>query len=216
MRIRIMTFGLGVLVAAMLAAPRAQAQRWELGGGGGASFYNKATISNPAGNVDAGFKTGYAFSAYLAQNGRRIGGEIRYTFLKNDMELKGGGGSFSTSGRAHVIHYDVLFFTGSPDAKARPYLAAGGGIKRYEGTGPDLAVQPLGRIAVLTRTSQWTPIVSFGGGVRFKMGDRSAIRAELKVYGSQVPKDVITPVGVSSVSGWFFNFAPMVSISYLW
>jgi len=216
MRIRIMTFGLSMLVAAVVFAPRANAQRWELGGGGGGSFYNNLTISNPSGNVDAGFKMGFAASAYLAQYGKRFGGEIRYSFLKNDLELKGAGSNFSTSGQSHAIHYDALIFLSKQDTNIRPYVAAGGGIKFYQGTGPDLAVQPLGRTAVLTRTGQWKPMISFGGGVRFRINSRSALRAEVKVYASQAPTDVITPVGASTISGWFFNFAPMVSIGYTW
>jgi hypothetical protein len=36
-----------------------------------------------------------------------VGGEIRYTYLKNDMKLEGGSASAKFGSQAHVIHYDI-------------------------------------------------------------------------------------------------------------
>jgi hypothetical protein len=89
----------------------------------------------------------------------------------------------------------------------------GGGMKLYEGTGKDIAVQPLGRIAVLTRTTQWKPLISFGGGVKFRVGDRAAVRVEVRTNMTEVPTEVITPIN-GKISGWLLNFAPMVSLGW--
>jgi hypothetical protein len=216
MRKRIITFGLGVAAAVFVAAPSVHAQRWEFGGGGGGSFYNSQTITAGTGSVDAGFNTGFAGTAYLAQVGKRFGGEIRYTYLKNDMHLNGAGANFNFSGYSQAIHYDFDVFTGKQGDKVRGFVAAGGGGKVYSGSGPDMAVQPLSGIAVLTRTSQWEPMVSFGGGVRFQPSEHLVVRAEVKVYATPAPTEVITPVGSSKLSGWYFNYVPLVSLAYTW
>jgi hypothetical protein len=207
------------VLAAMLAlaaAPAALGQKWEAGAGGGGSFYNARTITSPAGSAEAKFKPGFAASGWLGQLGGRVGGEIRYTFFKNDMELSGPGGKFSMGGRAQAIHYDALiYFNGSSRAKTRGYVLVGGGVKQYTGTGDDVAFQPVGNIAVLTRTSEWKPLVTTGAGVRVALSERMHLRAEVRGYFTQAPKEVITPVR-GDLSGWLFDIVPMVSLSYVW
>jgi hypothetical protein len=196
-------------------ASTAYGQKWEVGGGGGASIYNTKTVTAPAGSVDAKFKTGYAFSGYFGQIGDRLGGEVRYTYLSNEMELAGLNKSFSMTGRSQAIHYDLNVYFNGKKSKVRPYVIAGGGMKLYSGTGSAAAVQPLGSIVVLTNTSEWKPLISSGGGVRFAVGDKAHVRAEVRVYMTEVPTKVITPV-TGSLSGWYFNIVPMVDLSYVW
>ena len=43
-----------------------------------------------------------------------IGGEIRYTFLQNDMKLESGSAKATFGAQAHAIHYDL------PDSCDRP------------------------------------------------------------------------------------------------
>lgn len=197
-----------------LAAPAA-AQKWEVGAGGGAAFYNSKTISGPDGSVSAKFKPNAGVTAYIGQIGNRVGGEIRYTMLFNGMELSGGSAKSSMSGRSQSIGYNVLIYTNGKEAKARGYILAGGGVKQYTGTGSDVIVPALIRTAVLTETSQWKPMVTAGVGVRMKAGENSYIRAELLVHGTETPTDVITPV-LGNLGGWYFSFAPMFSLSYAW
>lgn len=201
--------------AAAISSPAALAQRWEVGAGGGASIYNTRSISSPSGAVDARFKPGYGFSAYLGQIGDRVGGELRYSWFSNDMELSGTGRSFTMGGRSQSLSYSVLFYLARKEAKTRPYFLAGGGIRQYTGTGSASALQPLINIAVLTNTSEWKPVVTTGAGVRFATGHKAHVRAELLLYLSEAPTKVITPV-TGSLSGWYINFAPMFSLSYVW
>lgn len=207
-----------VLAAGLLlaGAPWAFGQQWEVGAGGGGSFYNALTANSPLGNVEARFKPGFAASAWLAQTGGRLGGEIRYTFFKNDMELSGAGGRFGMTGRAQAIHYDALIYL-NPNARAktRGYVIAGGGVKQYSGTGRDVAFQPTGNIAVLTRTNEWKPLVTTGAGVRFTLSDRVHLRVEVRGYFTQTPTEVITPV-TGSLSSWVFNIVPTAGLSYAW
>jgi hypothetical protein len=204
---------LALVALAAATATSAVAQRWEFGAGAGGSFYGKKTIAGSAGSVDAGFQSGFAATTFLGQSGRWVGGEIRYTYQQNGMKLTGGATTFTFGGRSQALHYDVLVYATKPEAKVRPFLAAGGGMKLYEGTGKDMAVQPLGRIAVLTRTSQWKPLVSVGGGVKFKVAEKVWMRAEVRTYLTEIPTEVITPIN-GKLSGWLLNFIPMFSLSW--
>jgi hypothetical protein len=202
------------LATVALAAPAA-AQKWEVGAGGGAAFYNSKQVTGPDGTVSAKFKPNLGVTAYLAQIGNRVGGEVRYTMLFNGMELTGGSASSSMGGRTQSVGYNVLIYTNGKDAKTRGYVLAGGGMKQYTGTGSDTVLPALIRTAVLTETSQWKPMVTAGVGVRMKAGEKSYLRAELLVQGTETPTDVITPV-LGNLGGWYFSFSPMVSLSYVW
>jgi hypothetical protein len=210
----IRNWSLMVLAFALCAAP-AMAQKWEVGVGGGASFYTSKTVSGPDGQVNAKFKPGAGFTAYMGQIGNRVGGEIRYTMMFNNMELAGGSATSSMTGRSQSIGYNVLIYTNDKDAKTRPYFLAGGGMKQYTGTGSTTGLPPFIRTVVLTNTSEWKPMVTAGVGVRMKTSDKAHFRAELLVQGTETPTEVITPV-LGSLGGWYFSFAPMFSLSYVW
>jgi len=202
-------------LAALLAAPGALAQRWEFGGAGGASFYNKRSIAAPAGSVDAKFNPGFAVSAYFGQIGNRLGGEMRYDFNINEMELAGLGKSVKMDGRTQSFHYDVLVYFNKIGSRVRPYVLGGVGMRYYQGTSSAGVVQPLMNVAVLTNTSQWKPLVVTGGGIRFEATKKLHVRAEFRVNMSESPNEVITPVN-GKLDGWWFNYAPVVGISYVW
>jgi len=203
-----------LLLAAASLATLLHAQRFEVGAGAGASIYNAQSITGAV-SLDAKFKPGYGFSAYLGQVGNRVGGEVRYTFTSNQMELAGAGKNFTMGGRTQAIHYDVNYYFGSKEAKARPYVLVGGGMKQYTGTGDATALQPFMTTAVLTNTSEWKPLVTGGGGVRFNMSPHASVRAEVRAYMTQAPSKVITPLA-GSLSGWYIDIMPMVSFSYVW
>jgi hypothetical protein len=199
----------------LLASPAAFGQKWEVGAGGGGSFYNARTLAAPMGSGEAKFKPGFAATGWIGQMGDRIGGDFRYTIAWNDMELKGPGGSFSMGGRTQAIHYDLLFYTGSRKSKTRGYVLVGGGMKQFAGTGQDVAFQPTNSFAVLTRTSEWKPLVTVGAGLRMSLSKRSHLRAEVRGYFTPAPTEVITQIG-GDFSGWYFDIVPMVSLSYVW
>jgi opacity protein-like surface antigen len=202
-------------LAAFLTAPGALAQRWEFGGAGGASFYNKRSIAAPAGSVDAKFNSGFAASAYFGQIGNRLGGEMRYDFHVNEMELSGLGRSVKMDGRSQAFHYDVLVYFNKIGSRVRPYLLGGVGMKYYQGTSSAGVVQPLMNVAVLTDTSQWKPLVVAGGGIRFEASKHVHVRAEFRVNMTQAPTQIITPVS-GELDGWYFNYAPIFGVSYVW
>ena len=202
------------LLAAALS-PAALAQTWEVGVGGGGSFFPSQTVNNPAGNATAGFNNGLAVSAWLGNNsGRKLGGELRYDYEKADLALSSGGTKATFAGRTNAIHYDFLLHLASDEASVRPFLAAGGGVKVYSGTGTESAVQPLSNIAFLTKTSETTALFSLGAGVKFNISRIAQLRLDMHDYMTPFPKNVIAPAAGSKVSGWVQDFVVMAGLSF--
>ncbi|MBN8731830.1 MAG: outer membrane beta-barrel protein [Acidobacteria bacterium] len=202
-----------VLAMAALCALPAMAQKWEFGAGGGASFYTNKDITNRVGTAETGFSKGYSATAWLGQDSfKLIGGEIRYHFAKNDLRLASGGTSTGFSAHTHTVGYNVLIHTQPKNAKVRPYVLFGGGVKIFRGTGTPRASQPLSQFAALTNTDQPRPYVQFGGGVKVNLGEHLYLRAEVTDQLSPFPTDVILPVGGGSVSGWIHNILPVIGI----
>lgn len=194
-----------LLTAALVALP-AFAQKYEFGVNGGVSFYDKKTVTNPRGDADVGFKTGYVAGFSLGHNMYKlIGGEIRYTFLNNGMKIESGSTKATFGAQAHAFHYDLLIHATDPDSGIRPYVAIGGGMKHYRGTGEEQPFQPLSNIAILTKTNDTKGMVSVGGGVKVQLTRRMWLRLDVHDYLTPFPKNVITPASGSAVSGWFNN-----------
>jgi len=195
----------------------ALAQKGEAGAGGGGSFYTKKSVTAPAGSADTGFEQGFAAGAWIGHNSSKyIGGEIRYLFEQNDLKLSSGGTKVAFAGRSHAIHYDLLIHGSPTGSKVRPYIAVGGGVKGYYGTGREQALQPLVQFAALTHTREWKGLATFGGGVKLQAGSHIVVRVDFRDYLTPFPKEVIAPARGGKISGWLHNFVPMVGISYSW
>jgi hypothetical protein len=87
-------------------------------------------------------------------------------------------------------------------------------MKVFRGTGKEAAFQPLSQFAYLTRTQEVKPMVSFGGGVKFKLSPRVAMRAEVRDFLTPFPKQVITPAPGAKIGTMLHNIVPLVGISY--
>lgn len=204
------------LFGLILAVFPSLAQRWEFGVGAASTFYTSREVSAGSLKANAGFKNGWSASAWLGNDMHNyIGGEIRYMFQRNDLKLSGNGREYLFGGRSQTIHYDFLFHAAPRKAKVRPFLAVGAGFRGYEGTGREVAVQPLNNFAFLTKTTQWVPVVSVGGGVKFIPARRLALRAEFRDYISPIPDNVITPAPGAKLNGWFHNFVALFGVSVL-
>ncbi len=204
------------LLGLTLAAFPALAQRWEFGAGAAGTFYTSKEVTAGSLKANAGFKSGWGASAWLGNDMHNyIGGEIRYMYQKNDLRLEGNGREYVFGGRSQTIHYDFLIHAAPRKAKVRPFLAAGAGFRGYEGTGREVAVQPLNNFAFLTRTTQWVPVVSIGGGVKFIPAKRLAFRGEFRNYISPVPDNVITAAPGAKLGGWYHNFVALFGVSVL-
>jgi hypothetical protein len=201
----------------MLGAAACFAQQYEIGGAVGGAFAKNGTVSSPAGSAAAGFNTGAGFSVLLGNSMYpSLGGEVRMTMLRQDLKLSAGGVEPTFGAQSYALHYDLLFQLPKGRSKVRPFAAAGGGFKLYRGTGKEAAYQPLGSsFAYLTKTQQWEPMASVGGGVKVEIAPRMLLRAEFRDYITPFPKKVIAPAPGAKASGWVNNIVPLIGISFL-
>ena len=96
----------------------------------------------------------------------------------------------------------------------RPFVAGGGGIKFFRGTGKERAYQPLSNLALLTKTQEVKGLISVGGGVKAVVSDHVLLRVEFRDYITPFPKEVITPSPGAKISGWLHDLVPMVGITF--
>jgi hypothetical protein len=205
-----------MLLAAISLALPALGQNFEVGAGVGGGFYIDKGVAGPRGSGNAGFSPGMAITAWVGHNSPgKLGGEFRYILQRNDMTVTSGGNSYAFAGRSHAIHYDVVIHATGIEDNVRPYVSFGGGIKGYQGTGTERAFQPLSNIAILTKTQQWQPLITFGAGVKWSIGSRVMLRAEVRDYLTRVPTDVILPAPGAKLGGWLHDLTPTIGISYL-
>ena len=200
---------------AVSMAPAALAQKWEVGGGLGGSFYASSDVTNGTTSASAKIKTNVASSVWLGNDTRgHWGGEVRYDYQRGDFALERNSAAASLGAETHGIHYDLLWHARPLGAKVRPFLAAGAGIKYYRGTGQESAVQPLSQYALLTRANDLTALLSLGAGVKWQIAPHLQFRLEVHDYITTFPKQSITPNVGSAVGNWFNNLVPMAAIAY--
>lgn len=195
----------------------ASGQQWEVGAVGGGAFYVDRSVRAASGSSgQVGYEPGFVTGGLIAHStAGRWGGEIRYLFEKADMRLSSGGAKYTFGGRSHMIHYDLVLHANSCEDRVRPFVAFGGGMKGYFGTGTERAVQPLNNLAILSHSAQWQPMLSVGGGIKWRIGERVVVRAEVRDYITRLPKDVLLPSPGASLGGWLHDIVPMFGISYV-
>ena len=209
-----MRFFLYTMTAALTVLP-AFAQKYEFALAGGGSFYQSHTVTNPKGDASAGFDNGWAGSVAVGNNMyQHVGGEVRYTYLHNDAKLSAGSSKATFGAESHAIHYDFLIHATPVGSTIRPYVAAGGGIKFYRGTGAEVPFQPLSNIALLTKTTEVQGLLSVGAGVKVALTHRMLFRLDVHDYITPFPSKIITPALNSKASGWFNNIVATAGISF--
>lgn len=204
------------LLLLLAALPPAAAQNWELGGAVGGSFNTSNSVQSSSGSASAGIANGITGSAWLGNNsGSALGGEFRYDYSTGSLKLSSGGSSTQFSGRAQAFHYDFLYHLTPRHSRVRPFVAAGGGLKVYSGTGQEQAYQPLEQFALLTKTNQMTGLISVGGGIKIQASPHLQFRIEVHDYLSPFPTKVIAPASGSSIGGWLQQIVPSFGIAYV-
>ena len=203
-------------LAIAVATPSAFAQKWEVGFGAGGSFLTSETITNPTGSADATRNPGVALSAWLDNNigSGFLTGELRYDHEMGDLKLSSGGTSATFASQSNAVHYDFLFNFASSEAAVRPYVAAGGGVKWYSGTGTEQVFQPLSNIAVFSDVRDLRAMASVGAGVKFNIAKSTMLRLEVHDYLTPFPSKLIAPVGGPNVSGWLQDIVVSAGISF--
>lgn len=191
------------------------AQQWEFGGAGGAGFLKGLPVTGPSGSATAGFKSGAAFGGFFGQNLYKfMSGELHYNYLQSDLRLTSGSTEATFKGVSHVVHYDLILHTNKRKLRAQAFVAMGGGMRLFRGTGKEAAYQPLNQYAIFTRTQVVKPMASIGGGVKIQIAQNVYLRTEFRDYMTMFPKDVITPAPGAKISGLLHEFVPLVGLSF--
>jgi len=189
-------------------------QHWEIGANAGAGFIPGKAISSGLGSATAGFQPGASFGVFVGQNlYRHLSGEVRYGFMQSNLRLQSGGETATFSGVSHVVHYDMVLHTNG-EGRAQYFLAAGGGMKIFRGTGTEAAYQPLSQYAYFTKTQTVKPMASAGGGIKFSLTSHVRLRTEIRDFITPFPKELITPAPGAKFGGLLHDLVPMVGISY--
>ena len=205
-----------ILMAPIFLACSCFGQSWSLGGAAGFGFYHDAGITNgTSSSAKAGFGPRVAASAVLGQDlGDRFGGELRYTFRDGDSELKSGGQQVNMDAEAHAVHYDFLLYGTPRHNKLRPYVAAGGGIKRYMATGVEYPAQPLSNFAFLTHANEVEGMLSAGGGLKYAISEHWLVRVDFRYYLTPFPDKLFVPAAGAKINGWLHDFVPLAGVDW--
>ena len=208
-RIAVTTLFLAVLAASCFA------QQWEFGGAGGAGFLNNVNVSSPAGSATAGFESGGAFGGFVGENlYPHWSGELRYMYLQGDVHIQSNGANATFKGNAQVLHYDMLYHTNRKGSKMQAFVAVGGGMKIFRGTGAPEAYQPNYQFGYMTNTQQLKPMADAGAGVRFELRPRLFMRMEFRDYITPFPSQIIAPAPGAKYGKVLNDIVPMASLSY--
>jgi hypothetical protein len=205
-----------LLVLILGLASAACAQEWEIGGVGGAGFMPGMNVAAAGATATTGFKSGAAFGAFVGSNlYPHLSGEIRYTYMMDDLKLSSGGANVAFTGVSHAVHYDFLYHPANRRSKAQPFVAVGAGIRLFRGTGKQQAYQPLSNFAYLTQTQDLRPLITAGGGLKYRISEHMSFRAEILDYISPFPDKVITPAPGAKIGGWMQSFVPLFGLSFI-
>ena len=189
---------------------------WSVGAAGGFSFYRDAEIRNVVGTAKAGFGQRFAAGAVVGEDvAEHFGGELRYMYIDGDSELRFNGREANLDAAAHALHLDFLAYATGRQARFRPYLAGGAGMKRYVGTGRVDPNQPLSSFALLAHDDQVKALVSFGGGVKVALGEHWIVRVDFRDYATPFPENVIVPAPAAKIHGWLHDFVPMFGVDWV-
>jgi hypothetical protein len=187
--------------------------RWTLGGVGGWATNPESTATNSLGEARVRMEPGLAVGALAAHDMYEfVSGEIRYMYRRNEFGARTPGQEFRFGGHSHLVHYDIVAHVTRRTAVVRPFLAVGGGVRIFRGTGEESASQPTDDFVVLTRTRETKPMVSAGAGVKVQV-NRITFQAEFRDYISPVPNRIILPVPGTQLSGWMHDWMPLFGIS---
>lgn len=204
-----------VVCAGVAALPAAWGQKWEIGGAVGGGFYNSEDITSSAGTASAKIQTNLAGSVWLGNYSQgHWGGELRYDYQMGDLHLGQNSTTATFAAHSQDMHYDFLWHFTRGESAIQPFVAFGGGIKIYTGTGTQVVYQPLSNIALLTQAQDLVAMGSAGAGLKIKIAPHVNLRLDIHDYITPFPKQVITPVNGKNPA-WLQDFVPMGGLSFV-
>jgi hypothetical protein len=191
----------------------ATAQVWEMGALGGYGVTKNVTVNNASSSADAGLKSGPMFGFVAGSNDyQRLAGEASYLYRQSDLKLSGAGKSATFGGHTQFVDFRLLLHFTDREQRLRPFVAIGGGVAIFTGTGQESAAQPLNTLAALTHTQDTKPMLSAAAGLKYRVSRHLSIRGEFRDYVTPFPDKVIAPVPGASAGGWLNNFCPLIGV----
>lgn len=199
--------------AALAFSCCATAQVWEMGALGGYGFTDNVTVKNGTNSATAGLKSGPMFGFVAGSNDyNRFAGEASYIYRYSDLKLSGAGSDVSFGGHTQFVDFRFLVHFADREQRLRPFVAIGGGVAVYTGTGQESAGQPLNTLAALTHTQETKPMLSAAAGVKYRVSRHVMIRGEFRDYVTPFPDSVIAPAPGAAAGGWLHNFCPLFGV----
>ncbi len=191
-------------------------QSWSLGIAGGGGWYHDVIVKNAAESASAGFEPNVAASAVLTQDtAEYFGGELRYTFRGGDSRLRASSSEANMDAFSHAVHYEFLAYFTPRHSRIRPYAAGGAGIKYYDATGREDPAQPLSNFALLTRSHEVEPLISFGGGIKVALAERWLVRFDVRDYATPFPEKLFAPAPGARIDGWLHDIVALVGVDWV-
>lgn len=192
------------------------AQPFEIGAVAGYAWDHDASIRSPSGSVDAGFKPGFVGGAVFGEDPYEyIGGEVRWLYRVGGPQLTAPGIKVSAGGYTNLVYYDLLVHLSRREKKVRPYIAGGAGVKVYTSRDTTVLGQPLQNFAVIAKGTEAEALISVGAGVQYDVHRRLRLRFDFHVYMAPAPDDLFRVPSLAAVHGWEYDFAPAVTVSYV-
>ena len=201
--------------SAALFAAGCLAQDTEIGGAIGYGVYRDGSIYAPGGKAEAGIRNRFAAGVVFGDDlYNHLSGEIRYLYHDGHAFLSAGGVKADMQGQSHTFTYDLLFHLKEREHRIRPFFVAGGGVKGYVVAGPAPLPQPIPNIASLVTVDEWKPVISLGGGVKFRFYKNIILRGDFRDYLTTFPRRQIVPAANGTARGIFQQFTPFFGVSY--
>lgn len=192
--------------AAGFFASLVAAQTWEAGGLGGFGITPSTSVTSPDGSASTGLKNGGSFGVFGGANDYSyIGGEASYLYRMSDLKVTSGGTEVDLTGHTQFLDFRFLVHFAVREKRFRPFVAVGGGVAIYSGTGEPNAAQPLNNFVALTNTRETKPMASGAGGVKYRLSQHLGLRFEFRDYATPFPNRLIGPAPGVSLNGWLQN-----------
>ena len=78
-----------------------------------------------------------------------------------------------------------------------------------------MAYRPLMEYAYLTRTQELKPMLTVGGGLKLRLGERILARLDFRDQITRFPRRIIAPAPGMTLGGWLHDFVPTVGLSWM-
>jgi hypothetical protein len=212
---KISVAGVGaVAIAAVLWTRCAMAEDFSAGAVGGIGLARSMSAEIPNGpsaeaSVRNSAAAGFFFRDDMYLN---VSGEFRYLYRWGAHQVSNDSASARLGAHSHIFHYDLLFHTSPAASAMRPYIAIGAGGRIFQGAGTPPRTQALSNLVLLRKVSETRPMISLGGGMRWRWGGNKIVQFDVRDYMTPTPRKVFAPSATSTVSGWLHDLVPQISL----